>query len=185
MTVVPVTRGDIGHPQGTWSAVGVRETGSVTAMSELKARLRSDLTVAMKAKDALRRDTLRMVLAAITTAEVSGAAANELTDTEVLAVLAKEAKKRAESAAIYTEAGRAELAAKERAEADVIDGYLPKQLTDAELDDVVDRAIGQVTTELGERPGQRQMGQVMKAASALAAGQADGKRVAGVVKAKL
>jgi uncharacterized protein YqeY len=154
-------------------------------MSELKDRLRLDLTAAMKAKDAVRRETLRMVLASITTAQVAGSAAKELTDTEVLAVLAKESKKRVESATVYEEAGRGELAAQERAELAVIEEYLPKQLGDEELGALVDKAIEQVTAELGERPAQRQMGQVMKAATALAQGQADGKRISEAVKARL
>jgi uncharacterized protein YqeY len=139
----------------------------------------------MKAKDDLRRETLRMVLSAITTAEVAGAQAKELSDTEVLAVLAKEAKKRGDAAVVYDQAGRGDLGAKERAEADVIAEYLPRQLNDAELGDVVDTAIAQVAEELGERPGQRQMGQVMKVATALAEGKADGKRLAAAVKARL
>ncbi|QBJ96969.1 GatB/YqeY domain-containing protein [Rhodococcus sp. ABRD24] len=151
----------------------------------LKSTLRADLTAAMKDKDALRLATLRMILAAVQTEEVSGKEARELTDDEVLKVLAKESKKRGEAAEVYTEAGRGELAAKERAEAQIIDAYLPTPLTDAELADVADTAIAQVAEELGERPGPRQMGQVMKAATALAAGKADGSRVSKAVKDRL
>ena len=97
---------------------------------ELKTRLRSDLTAAMKAKDKLRLATLRMLLAAIQTEEVSGKEAHELTDEQVLKVLAKESKKRGESAEIYTQNGRGELAATEHAEARIIDEYLPTPLTD-------------------------------------------------------
>ncbi|SEK52897.1 hypothetical protein SAMN05444583_102205 [Rhodococcus maanshanensis] len=143
------------------------------------------MTAAMKAKDALRLQTLRMLLAAIQTEEVSGKEARELTDDEVLKVLAKESKKRGESAEIYTEAGRGELAATERAEAQIIDEYLPTPLTDAELADVADTAIAQVAEEIGERPGMRHMGQVMKAATALAAGKADGTRISKAVKDRL
>ncbi|AQA21247.1 GatB/YqeY domain-containing protein [Rhodococcus sp. NPDC055112] len=153
--------------------------------SSLKSTLRADMTAAMKAKDALRLQTLRMLLAAVQTEEVSGKEARELTDEEVLKVLAKESKKRGESAEIYTEAGRGELAATERAEAQIIDEYLPTPLTDAELADVADTAIAQVAEEIGERPGMRQMGQVMKAATALAAGKADGTRVSKAVKDRL
>ena len=96
--------------------------------------------------------------------------------------MAKESKKRGESAEIYTENGRGELAAKERAEAQIIDEYLPTPLTDAELVDVVDTALAQVSEELGERPGMRQMGQVIKAASALAKGKADGARISAAVE---
>ncbi|MFH5209475.1 GatB/YqeY domain-containing protein [Antrihabitans spumae] len=154
-------------------------------MAELKAQLRSDLTAAMKAKDALRRETLRMLLAAVQTAEVSGTQAHDLTDEDVLKILAKESKKRGESAEIYTENGRGELAAKERAEAQIIDEYLPTPYNDAELADAVDTAIAQVAEALGERPSMRQMGQVMKAANALVQGKADGSRISAAVKARL
>jgi hypothetical protein len=154
-------------------------------MAELKTRLRADLTDAMKAKDKLRTATLRMLLAAIQTEEVSGKEARELSDDEVLKVLAKEARKRSEAAEIYTQNGRGELAANEHAEARVIDEYLPTPLTDAELADVADTALAQVAEELGERPGMKQMGMVMKAATALAAGKADGARLSKAVKDRL
>ncbi|WP_428339565.1 GatB/YqeY domain-containing protein [Mycobacterium sp.] len=154
-------------------------------MAELKSRLRADLTDAMKAKDKLRTGTLRMLLAAIQTEEVSGKAARELSDDEVLKVLGKESRKRGEAAEIYTQNGRGELAANEHAEARVIDEYLPTPLNDAEVADVADTAIAQVAEELGERPGPRQMGQVMKAATALAAGKADGSRLSKAVKDRL
>jgi uncharacterized protein YqeY len=154
-------------------------------MAELKSRLRADLTAAMKAKDKLRTATLRMLVAAIQTEEVSGKEARELSDDEVLKVLAKEARKRGEAAQIYTQNGRGELAANEHAEARVIDEYLPTPLTDAEVADVADTAIAQVAEELGERPGVRQMGMVMKAATALAAGKADGARLSAAVKGRL
>jgi uncharacterized protein YqeY len=139
----------------------------------------------MKAKDKLRTATLRMLLAAIQTEEVSGKEARELSDDEVLKVLAKEARKRGEAAEIYTQNGRGELAANEHAEARVIDEYLPTPLTDAELADVADTAMAQVAEELGERPGMQQMGMVMKAATVLAAGKADGARLSKAVKDRL
>ncbi|GAA1665003.1 GatB/YqeY domain-containing protein [Mycolicibacterium murale] len=154
-------------------------------MAELKARLRTDLTAAMKARDTLRTATLRMVLAAVQTEEVSGKQAHELSDADVLAVLTREAKKRGEAAQIYTSNGRGELAANERAEAAVIEEYLPTQLDDDELAHAVETAMAQVAEQLGERPGPRQMGLVMKAANAIVAGQADGARVAAAVKARL
>ncbi|OZC84692.1 glutamyl-tRNA amidotransferase [Rhodococcus sp. 06-412-2C] len=154
-------------------------------MSELKARLRTDLTAAMKAKDKLRLATLRMILAAIQTEEVSGKEAHELSDDDVLKVLAKEAKKRGESAEIYTQNGRGELAANEHAEAQIINEYLPTPLTDEELATIVDTAIAQVAEDLGERPAMKQMGQVMKIASGLAAGKADGSRLSKAVKDRL
>jgi uncharacterized protein len=154
-------------------------------MAELKDRLRADLTTAMKAQDRLRTATLRMLLAAIQTEEVSGKQAQQLSDAEVVKVLAKESKKRGEAAEIYTQNGRGELAANEHAEARIIDEYLPTPLTEDEVADVVDTAIAQVAEETGERPGMRQMGQVMKAATAIAAGKADGARLSAAVKARL
>lgn len=154
-------------------------------MSELKDRLRADLTAAMKSQDKLRTATLRMVLAAIQAEEVSGKQARELSDDDVLKVLARESKKRGESAEIYTQNGRGELAANEHAEARVIDEYLPTPLNDAELADVVDTAIAAVSEEMGERPGVRQMGRVMKVATAIAEGKADGARLSAAVKARL
>ncbi|WP_006243902.1 GatB/YqeY domain-containing protein [Mycolicibacterium tusciae] len=154
-------------------------------MAELKQRLRADLTAAMKSQDKLRTATLRMLLAAIQTEEVSGKGARELSDADVMKVLSKEAKKRAEAAEIYTQNGRGELAANEHAEARVIDEYLPAPLSEAEVADVVDTAIAQVAEEIGERPGMKQMGQVMKAATAIAAGKADGSRLSAAVKARL
>lgn len=151
----------------------------------LKDKLRSDMVASMKAKDPLRTGTLRMLIAAVQTEEVAGKEARVLTDDEIIKVLAKESKKRGESAEIYTENGRGELAAKERAEAQIIDEYLPTPLTDAELVDVVDTAMAQVAEEIGERPGMRQMGQVIKAASALAKGKADGARISAAVKSRL
>lgn len=154
-------------------------------MAELKSQLRADLTTAMKAQDKLRTATLRMVLAAIQSEEVSGKRARELTDEDVLKVLAREARKRAESAEIYTENGRGELAAQEHAEARIIDEYLPTPLTEAELADVVDTALAQVAEQIGERPHMKHMGQVMKAAAAIAAGKADGSRLSAAVKDRL
>ncbi|MGI9123653.1 MAG: GatB/YqeY domain-containing protein [Mycobacterium sp.] len=154
-------------------------------MAELKERLRSDLTEAMKSQDKLRTATLRMLLAAIQTEEVSGKQARELTDEDILKVLARESKKRTESAEIYTQNGRGELAAEEHAEGRIIDEYLPTPLTDAEVADVVDTAIAEVAEHLGARPSVKNMGLVMKAATAIAAGKADGSRLSAAVKDRL
>ena len=151
----------------------------------LKQRLRDDLTAAIKGRDELTKSTIRMVLTAITAAEVAGDTARELDEPEVLKVLTKEAKKREESATVFEQNGRPELAAKERAEGEVLAGYLPKQLTDTEIDEIAQRAVEQVTAATGTEPGPRQMGQVMKLANAEAAGRAEGGRVAAAVKAKL
>jgi uncharacterized protein YqeY len=154
-------------------------------MAELKDRLRADLTTAMKAQDKLRTATLRMLIAAIQTEEVSGKEPRELTDADVLKVLAKESKKRGEAAQIFITNGRGELAANERAEASVIDDYLPSQLNDDEVANVVNTAIAQVAEEIGHRPSVKQMGQVMKAAAAIAEGKADGSRLSAAVKDRL
>jgi hypothetical protein len=151
----------------------------------LKAQLRDDLTAAIKGRDELTKSTLRMALSAITAEEVSGTTARELGEPEVLKVLTREAKKRAESAEAFDSAGRAELAEKERAEADVLSRYLPAQLTDAEVNALAEQAVAQVAADTGATPGQKQMGQVMKAATAAAAGRAEGSRVAAAVRARL
>ncbi|MCX6479060.1 MAG: GatB/YqeY domain-containing protein [Mycobacterium sp.] len=154
-------------------------------MAALKDRLRADLTESMKNQDKLRTATLRMMLAAIQTEEVSGKQARELTDDDVIKVLARESKKRGEAAEIYTQNGRGELAAEEHAEARIIDGYLPTPLNDAEVADVVDTAIAEVAEQLGERPSVKHMGLVMKAATAIAAGKADGSRLSAAVRERL
>jgi uncharacterized protein YqeY len=151
----------------------------------LKARLRDDLTTAIKTKDELTKSTLRMALSAITSAEVAGDTARELNEPEVLKVLTREAKKRAEAAEAFDAAGRAELASKERAEAEVLGRYLPAQLTEAEVAALAEQAIAQVAAETGATPGPRQMGQVMKLVTAAAEGRAEGSRLAAAVKARL
>ena len=155
------------------------------AATTLKARLRADLTTAMKARDTLTTGTIRMALAAITTAEVAGSTAKELSDAEVLAVLGKEVRKRAEAAAAFAGAGRAEQAAKEEAEAAVLTSYLPVPLTDAEVSDLVARAVADVAAASGAPATMRQMGLVIKQVQADAAGRADGSRISAAVKAAL
>lgn len=143
----------------------------------LKGTLQSDLHDAIRSKDKVRSGTLRMTLAAITNAEVAGDEAKELSDDEVLKVIAKEAKKRKEASTAYTDAGRPELAATEDAELVVLETYLPKQLDDAELERIVRAAV-----ETTGASGMAQMGQVMKVAQGEIAGRADGGRVAAIVK---
>lgn len=146
----------------------------------LKDTLQHDLHDAMRARDEVRVSTLRMVLTGISTEEVSGTQSRELTDAETLKVLAKEAKKRKESAHAYRDAARPELAAREEAELAVLEAYLPQQLGEAELTAVVDRAIAQVGAT-----SMAQMGQVMKAAQSETAGRAEGGSIAALVKARL
>jgi uncharacterized protein YqeY len=151
-------------------------------MSSLKDQLRADLTTAMKARDEVRSSTLRMVLTAITNAEVAGKASRELSDDEVVGVLTSEAKKRREAAAAFAEGGRQESADKERAEAAVIADYLPEQLTEAEVADLVTAAIEQVGAA-GE--GMRAMGKVMGVVQPQVRGRADGGAVAAEVRRQL
>ena len=149
-------------------------------MAELKDRLRSDLTVSMRGRDELRTATIRMVLTAVTNAEVAGAQAREISDDEVVGVLAKEAKKRRDAADAFRQGGRPDLAEREDAEAAVIARYLPAPLTDDELDALVDAAVAETgATSL------REMGAVMKRLATDVAGRADGARVAAAVKARL
>ncbi|AKT50472.1 GatB/YqeY domain-containing protein [Arsenicicoccus sp. oral taxon 190] len=148
-------------------------------MTTLKQTLQHDLTEAMRAHDKVRTATLRMALTAVTTAEVAGTA-HELTDDEVLKVLAKEAKKRTDAVEAYQAAGREELAAAETAEREVLEGYLPAQLEDAAIEALVAEAVGETGAT-----GMAQMGQVMKVAQAKAAGRAEGGRVAAAVRRAL
>ncbi|MGH3696711.1 MAG: GatB/YqeY domain-containing protein [Pseudonocardiaceae bacterium] len=154
-------------------------------MAELKDRLRADLSTAIKSRDDITVATLRMALTAITTEEVSGAKARELSDDEVLAVLAKEAKKRREAAELFAAAGRDELATRERAEGAVLARYLPTQLTPDELATVVAEALDDVAGQLGKPAGLGQLGLVMKAAKAKASGRVEGKRLAAAVMTAL
>ncbi|GAA1034946.1 GatB/YqeY domain-containing protein [Virgisporangium ochraceum] len=146
----------------------------------MKARLETDLRAAMKARDELVTSTLRMALTAVKAAEVSGKAARELTDDEVLGVLTKEAKKRREAAAAFADAGRDALATKERAEEEVLSGYLPAQLSDEEIADLLAGALA-----AGGFSGKQSMGPAMKAAQAAVAGRAEGGRVAAEVRRQL
>jgi len=148
----------------------------------LKETLRSDLTTAMKARDEVRSSTLRMVLTAITNAEVAGKEARELSDDEIIGVLTSEAKKRREAATAFADGGRQESAEKERAEAAVIADYLPEQLSEAEVADLVARAIEQVGAA-GE--GMRAMGKVMGVVQPQVKGRADGGAVAAEVRRQL
>jgi uncharacterized protein YqeY len=146
-------------------------------MSTLKEQLQADLTTAMRERDQVRAGSLRMALTAVTTEEVAGKEHRELSDDDVLKVLTKEAKKRREAATAYTGAGRGELAAREEAELAILEAYLPRQLSDDELEAVVRDAV----TASGA-VGMPQMGLAMKAANTAVAGRAEGGRVASVVK---
>jgi uncharacterized protein YqeY len=149
-------------------------------MSSLKDTLRTDLTDSIRARDELRSSTLRMALTSVTNEEVSGAQARELSDDEVLAIMAREAKRRREAASAYDDANRPELAERERAELVVIEGYLPAQLSDEELSTLVADAIAESGAE-----GPRAMGQVMKVVQPKVGKRADGGRVSAEVKRQL
>ena len=148
-------------------------------MTVSKASLQSDLTDAMRAQDKVRAGTLRMALTAITMEESAGTH-RELSDDEVLKVLAKEAKKRREAATAYTDAGRPELAEVENAELAILQAYLPEQLDEAAVAGIIEEVIAETGAT-----GMAQMGPVMKAVQAKVAGRADGKAVAAAVRAAL
>ena len=150
-------------------------------MSEsFKARLQSDLTDAIRERDGVRSSTLRMVLTAVSNAEVAGKEHRDLTDDEVMAVVVKEAKKRREAADAFIGAGRTELAEKEQAELACLEGYLPKQLSDEEIDAVVAEAVAAIGAS-----GMKDMGMVMGVVKPKIGDQAEGGRVAAAVKRAL
>jgi uncharacterized protein len=149
-------------------------------MATLKEQLQTDLTAAMKARDDTRSRTLRMALTSIRNEEVSGTAARNLTDDEVIKILGREAKRRREAAAAFAEAGRPEQAAAEQAEEEVLAAYLPAQLGDEELAAMVAAAIAESGAS-----GPGGMGLVMKLLTPRVAGRAEGGRVAAMVRGQL
>jgi uncharacterized protein len=149
-------------------------------VAELKDRLRADLNAAMRARDQVRMRTLRMALTSITNEEVAGSAARDLTDDEIVGVLTREARKRKEAAEAFSAAGRDDRAAAERAEGDVLAGYLPAQLSDDELAALVAEAIAETGAS-----GMPSMGLVMRTVTPRIAGRADGARVAAEVRRRL
>jgi uncharacterized protein YqeY len=152
------------------------------APSPLKERLRTDLTAAIRGRDKLRSGTIRMVLAAISEAEVAGSEAVQLSDQQVLDVLVREAKKRREAEEAYRSAGRAELAEREQAEAGVLADYLPQQLTAEEVSAIVRDAVAATgAAELGPKG----MGKVMGVVTPQTKGRADGGAVAAEVRRQL
>jgi len=146
----------------------------------LKAKLRSDLTDAIRARDEIKSGTIRMVLTAITNEEVAGKVAKELSEAEVITVLSREAKKRREAAEAYEAAGRADKAALEKSEGEIIAGYLPQQMSESEVAALVAAAIAAAGAT-----GPGDMGKVMGILKPQVAGKADGAVVSGLVKAAL
>jgi uncharacterized protein len=154
----------------------------MAGMSALKDRLRADLTTAIKGRDEVRSSTLRMVLTAITNAEVAGKEHRELSDDDIVGVLSTEAKKRREAATAFEDGGRAEMAAKEKAEAAVLADYLPEQLSAEDVSAIVASAIEEVGAA-GE--GMKAMGRVMGVFQPQMRGRADGGAVAAEVRRQL
>ena len=146
----------------------------------LKEKLQSDLTEAIRGRAEVKSGTIRMLLAAITTEEVSGKEARVLTDAEIITVLSREAKKRREAVEAYVAAKRTDLADKEKAEGEVIAEYLPAQLSEEEIKKMIADAIAETGAS-----GPAGMGSVMKVLSPKIAGKADGGVVSGLVKAAL
>ncbi|WTW95846.1 GatB/YqeY domain-containing protein [Streptomycetaceae bacterium NBC_01309] len=149
-------------------------------MGTFKSRLQTDLTEAIRSRDELRSSTLRLTLTAVTNEEVAGKEARELSDAEVLKIVVREAKKRREAAEAFELGGRAESAARERAEGELLAGYLPKQLDDAELKDIVAAAIAETGAS-----GPSAMGQVMKVVRPKVGDRAEGGRIAAEIKSQL
>ena len=144
----------------------------------LRVRINDDMKAAMKAKDAQRLGALRLLLAAIKQREVDERI--ELADADVLAVIEKMLKQRRDSIAQYENAGRNDLVAVEAFEVDVLSGYMPKQLSEAEINAEIDSAIAASGAQ-----GAKEMGKVMTVLKTKLAGRADIGRVSGLVKAKL
>lgn len=163
---------------------GAADSAKIDDMTTtLKQRLRDDLTAAIKGRDELRSSTLRLTLTAITKEEVAGTTARELSDDDVLKVIAREAKKRREAAEAFASGGRQASADRELAEGEVLDAYLPKQLSDEDLAGIVTAAVAEAKAAGAEGP--RAMGAVMKIVNPKVSGLAEGGRVAAEVRKQL
>ena len=152
-------------------------------MTTLKDRIKSDITEAMKAREEAKLSTLRMVLSALQNAEVAGDEAIVLTDDQAIAVLRSEAKKRAESAQIYADAGRTDAATKERAEQIIIEAYLPAAMSDADVAKIVAEEVANAAA--AGATGGKAMGAVVKAVRERVGASADGGKIAALVKSAL
>ena len=149
-------------------------------MSTLKEKLQSDLNGAIKSRNTVVAETIRMVLTAITNEEVAGKEKKELSDAEIITVLTREAKKRREAAEAFEAGGRADRAAAERAEGEVIAGYLPEKLSEDDIKKLIAETIAAVGAI-----GPSDMGKVMGSLKAKVAGKADGALVSSLVKEAL
>lgn len=143
----------------------------------LKDTLQADLKTAMKAGDNVTRDTVRSVLGAVASAEKAGKEAREFSDPEIVQVIQKQLKQRVEMVEVYAGAGRADRAAQEKAEAEVLERYLPKQLTDDEAREILVKTLETIPADAGNR-----FGELMKLARPQVAGKFDGKRFAELAK---
>jgi len=152
-------------------------------MTNLKDQLKADLTASMKARTEVETSTLRMTLAAIMNAEVAGDEAKELTNEQVQEVVRAEAKKRAESADIYKDAGRTEAEIAERSELAILERYLPAAMSDADLEQIVDQEVAAAASS--GLTGPKAMGAVVKAVRNRAGAGADGAKIANLVKSRL
>ena len=152
-------------------------------MTNLKDQLKADLTASMKARNEVETSTLRMTLAAIMNAEVAGDEAKELTNEQVQEVVRAEAKKRAESADIYKDAGRTEAETAERSELAILERYLPAAMSDADLEQIVDQEVAAAASS--GLTGPKAMGGVVKAVRNRAGAGADGAKIANLVKSRL
>jgi uncharacterized protein YqeY len=152
-------------------------------MTTLKERIQADLTGAMRERDDVTVSTLRMALAAITNAEVAGKQQVTLGDDDVVQVLRSEIRKRNDAAGLYADAGRDELAQRERGEANVLSRYVPAELDDDALHAIVADEVTRAAAEGATGP--KAMGAVIKAVRARVGNDASGGRVADAVKAAL
>lgn len=150
-------------------------------MSQLSEKITEDMKAAMRAKDTVALNTVRMLKSSIKNAAIEkGGADAELDDTEISNVIRKEVKKRQDSIEQYESAGRAELAEKEKEEIEILNRYLPEPLSEAEIEKIVDEAIAETGAT-----SRKEMGQVMKIVQEKTAGRADGKTLSQAVMAKL
>ena len=150
-------------------------------MSELSQQITEDMKTAMREKNTIALNTIRMLKSSIKNAAIEkGGASAELTDPEIVAVIRKEVKKRQDSIDQYESAGRTELAEQEKEEMAVLNGYLPEPLSPEKIEEIIDEAIAEVGAT-----SRKEMGQVMKIVQEKTAGRADGKTLSQAVMAKL
>jgi uncharacterized protein YqeY len=147
----------------------------------MENRIQTDIMAAMKAKDEVALTTLRGIKTAImqykTSSNFKGDRDSNLSDSEVIKIMQKLAKERRETADVYKNAGRTELAEKELAEANIIDNYLPKAMTESEVEEMVKTVIAEVGAT-----SMKEMGLVIKNVNAKANGRTDGKTISTIVK---